>query len=149
MEKYIAPHQVNWHWEQLLDWSLHVYALIANQSSTSPLDLLLCDFMKSSADLHNGRKGDPLPLADLGGSQHYSCLLGPFMLCTNSIITSFAGDMFSLSLLFQEISRCFSSAAIVTRPALSHFSSYLDSSKFFISPSMLTFFGDMFLTYSS
>ena len=68
----------------------------------------------------------------------------PFMLCTNSIITSFAGDMFSLSLLFQEISRCFSSADIVTLPALSQFANLLDSSKFFISPSMLAFLGDMF-----
>ena len=99
-----------------------------------------------SAGLHDGRNGDPLPLglADLGGSQHYSCLLGPFMLCTNSIITSFAGDMFSLNLLFHEISRCFSSAAIVTLPALSQFANLLDSSKFFISPSMLAFLGDMF-----
>ena len=41
--KYIALHQVNWHWEQLLDCSLRFYALMANQSSTVPLDLLLCD----------------------------------------------------------------------------------------------------------
>ena len=46
-------------------------SLNANPSSTNPLDLLLYDFMKSSAGLHNGRKGDPLPLADLGGSQHF------------------------------------------------------------------------------
>ena len=42
-EKYIALHQVNWHWDQLLDCSLRFYALMANQSSTVPLDLLLCD----------------------------------------------------------------------------------------------------------
>ena len=42
-EKYIALHQVNWHWEQLLDCSLRFYALMANQSRTVPLDLLLCD----------------------------------------------------------------------------------------------------------
>ena len=144
MQNYIAPHQVNWHWEQLLDCSLRFYALMANQSSTVPLDLLLCDWMKS-AGLHDGRNGDPLPLglADLGGSQHFSSTTPVFMLCTNSIITSFAGDMFSPSLLFQEISRCFSSA-IVTRQALSHFASLLGSSKFSISPSMLAFFGDMF-----
>ena len=103
-----------------------------------------------SAGLHDGRNGDPLPLglADLGGSQHFSSttpvFLAPSWLCTNSIITSFAGDMFSLGLLFQEISRCFSSAAIVTLPALSQFANLLDSSKFFISPSMLAFLGDMF-----
>ena len=52
--------------------------------------------------------------------------------------------MFSLSLLFQEISRCLSSAAIVTLPALSQFANLLDSSKFFIYLSMLAFLGDMF-----
>ena len=42
-EKYIALHQVNWHWEQLLDCSLRFYAQMANQSRTVPLDLLLFD----------------------------------------------------------------------------------------------------------
>ena len=93
---------------------------MVNQSSTSPLDLLLCDLMKS-AGLYDGRNGDQLPLADLGGSQHFLSeskfkycnylflrnnleslqspvfWVTPFMLCTNSIITSFVGDMFSLS----------------------------------------------------
>ena len=32
--------------------------------------LALCDFMKSSAGLQSGKKGDPLPLVYLGGSQH-------------------------------------------------------------------------------
>ena len=136
--------------------------------------------MRSSAGLHNGRKGDPLPLADLGCSQHLPSesrlkycnylslrnitpltnrhaanleslfpalwttlefLVTPFMLCT---ITSFLGDMFSLSLWIRETSHCLCSPAIVTRPALSRFASYLDSSKFFISPSMLAFFGSTF-----
>ena len=71
------------------------------------------------------------------------------MLCTNSITTSFVGDIFFPSFWIWEISRCFSSAAtIVTQPALSHFANLLDSSKFFISPftllKMLAFFGDMF-----
>ena len=42
-KKYIALLQVNCHWELLLDCSLRFYALMANQSSTVPLDLLLCD----------------------------------------------------------------------------------------------------------
>ena len=59
-------------------------------------------------------------------------------------MTFFVGDMFSLSLWIWEISRCYSSGAIVTGPALSHFANLLDSSKFFISPSMPAFFDVMF-----
>ena len=64
----------------MLDCSLRFYALMANQSSTVPLDLLLCDWMKS-AGLHDGRNGDPLPLglADLGGSQHFSSTTPVFL----------------------------------------------------------------------
>ena len=70
------------------------------------------------------------------------------MLCTNSFTTSFVGDIIFLSFWIWEISRCFSSAAIVTQPALSHFANLLDSSKFIIFPfvllKMLAFFGDIF-----
>ena len=71
-------------------------------------------------------------------------LVTHFMLCTNSITTSFISEIFFPSFWIWEISRCFSSAAIVTQPALSHFANLLDSSKFFISPSMLAFFDVMF-----
>ena len=63
---------------------------------------------------------------------------------SGAVWTFLVGDMFSLSLWIWEISRCYSSGAIVTGPALSHFANLLDSSKFFISPSMPAFFDVMF-----